>query len=247
MPRPSAGTGTSLLPLLASDLGLSSFGLLIAALWPVFGWFAAVIVLVPLSVARWAIGQLAEQDEARAATLATFCQAVGIKDLYTRRHGERVAHGAGLIARHIGVEADRVEAVMVAGLLHDVGKLGVPTRVLTKDGPLTDEEAAAIQLHPRAGLTMVGPIEFLGEALSGILHHHERMDGRGYPMGLAGNEIPEFARIIAVADAFDSMTLRPLLPQCAGPRRSVRRATQVCWLAIRCRAGRGVRRRAATR
>jgi len=203
---PLAGTGTNLLPLLASDLGLSSFGLLIAALWPVFGWFAAVIVLVPLSVARWAIGQLAEQDEARAATLATFCQAVGIKDLYTRRHGERVAHGAGLIARHIGVETERVEAVMVAGLLHDVGKLGVPTRVLAKDGPLTDEEAAAIQLHPRAGVTMVHKIQFLGEALGGILHHHERMDGRGYPMGLAGNEIPEFARIIAIADAFDSMT-----------------------------------------
>jgi hypothetical protein len=203
---PLAGTGTNLLPLLASDLGLSSFGLLIAALWPVFGWFAAVIVLVPLSVARWAIGQLAEQDEARAATLATFCQAVGIKDLYTRRHGERVAHGAGLIARHIGVDTERVEAVMVAGLLHDVGKLGVPTRVLAKDGPLTDEEAAAIQLHPRAGVTMVHKIQFLGEALGGILHHHERMDGRGYPMGLAGNEIPEFARIIAIADAFDSMT-----------------------------------------
>jgi HD domain len=201
-----AGSGTGTLALLASDLGLSSFGLFIAALWPALGYFAIGIVLVPLGVARWTMCQFAEQEEARAATLATFSHAVGIKDLYTRRHGDRVARNAGLIARQIGIGAARVEAVMVAGLLHDVGKLGVPTRVLAKDGPLTEEEAAAIQLHPSAGLTMVGEIEFLGEALSGIKHHHERMDGRGYPMGLAGDEIPEFARIIAVADAFDSMT-----------------------------------------
>ena len=203
---PPAKGGRGTLPLLASDLGLSSFGLFIAALWPVLGFFAVGIVLVPLGVAQWAVGQFAEQEEARAATLAALCQAVGIKDLYTRRHGDRVSRGAGLIARQIGIEAARIEAVMVAGLLHDVGKLGVPSRVLVKDGPLTDEEAAAIQLHPIAGLTMVGGIEFLHEALGGIMHHHERMDGLGYPMGLAGDEIPEFARIIAVADAFDSMT-----------------------------------------
>ncbi len=100
----------------------------------------------------------------------------------------------------------RAQAVTVAGLLHDVGKLGVSTKVLQKNGPMTDEEQAAMQLHPVAGLNIVAGIEFLDEALSGIMHHHERMDGRGYPMGLAGDEIPEFARIIAVADAFDSMT-----------------------------------------
>ena len=195
-----------ILQLLASDLGLSSFGLFIAALWPVTGLIAIGIVLVPLGVARWAIGQFAELQEARAASLATLSRAVGIKDLYTRGHGERVSKGAGLIAREMGIESARVEAVMVAGLLHDVGKLSVPARVLTKQGWLTQEEAAAIQLHPRSGLTMVAGIEFLGEALSGIMHHHERMDGLGYPMGLAGDEIPQFARIIAVADAFDSMT-----------------------------------------
>src|SRR5215469_15990258 len=101
---------------------------------------------------------------------------------------------------------NRIEAVRFAGMLHDVGKLGVPTNVLQKDGPLTEEEFAAIQLHPMRGLEIVREIGFLNEALTGIMHHHERMDGRGYPMGFAGHEIPEFARIIAVADAFDSMT-----------------------------------------
>jgi HD-GYP domain-containing protein (c-di-GMP phosphodiesterase class II) len=91
-------------------------------------------------------------------------------------------------------------------MLHDVGKLGVPTKVLQKEGRLTEEEYAAIQLHPMRGLAMVREIGFLNEALTGIMHHHERMDGRGYPMGFAGSEIPEFARIIAVVDAFDSMT-----------------------------------------
>ena len=111
-----------------------------------------------------------------------------------------------MIARKINMPPNRAEAVTFAGMLHDVGKLGVPTKVLQKDGTLTEEEFAAIQLHPMRGLEIVGEIGFLNEALTGIMHHHERMDGRGYPMGFAGDEIPEFAKIIAVADAFDSMT-----------------------------------------
>ena len=91
-------------------------------------------------------------------------------------------------------------------MLHDVGKLGVPTSVLQKRGSLTDDEYAAVQLHPMRGLDIVREIGFLDEALAGIMHHHERIDGRGYPMGLAGDEIPEFARVLAVADAFDAMT-----------------------------------------
>ncbi len=91
-------------------------------------------------------------------------------------------------------------------MLHDVGKLGVPTSVLQKRSTLTDDEYAAIQLHPMRGLDIVREIGFLDEALAGIMHHHERIDGKGYPMGLAGDEIPEFARVLSVADAFDAMT-----------------------------------------
>src|SRR5215469_2653153 len=197
----------SSLPLLvASDLGYAGFGLVIAALWTVMWLFAAVLVLVPLFVARWAMGQFAEQQRAYAATMAALCQAVETKDFYTRGHSERVSRGSGLIARQIGMRADRTEAIMFAGMLHDVGKLGVPTKVLQKTGPLTEEEFAAIQLHPMRGLEIVREIGFLDEALAGIMHHHERIDGRGYPLGLADDEIPEFARVIAVADAFDSMT-----------------------------------------
>jgi hypothetical protein len=192
--------------LILSDLAFAALGLVIAALWVIFGPVAAAIVVVPLYVARWAMAQFAEQQRAHTATLRALCQAVETKDFYTRGHSERVSRGSGMIARQIGMRSDRTEAVRFAGMLHDVGKLGVPTKVLQKVGRLTEEEFAAIQLHPMRGLEIVKDIGFLNEALSGIMHHHERMDGRGYPMGFAGDEIPEFARIIAVADAFDSMT-----------------------------------------
>ena len=192
--------------LLLSDLGYAAYGLLIAALWSVVGPFAPLLVLIPLFVARWAVAQFAEQQKAYEATVGALCQAVETKDFYTRGHSDRVSRGSVMIAREIGMRGDRVEAIRYAGMLHDVGKLGVPTKVLQKTGKLTEEEYAAIQLHPMRGLDIVREIGFLDEALAGIMHHHERIDGRGYPMGLAGDEIPEFARVLAVADAFDSMT-----------------------------------------
>jgi hypothetical protein len=200
------GLESSLPLLLASDLGYACLGLVIASLWEIMWWFSAALVLVPLFVARWAMGQFAEQQRAYNATMNALCQAVETKDYYTRGHGDRVSRGAVMIARQIGMSSDRTEAIRYAGMLHDVGKLGVPTQVLQKTGPLTEDEFAAIQLHPMRGLEIVREIGFLYEALNGIMHHHERIDGRGYPMGLAGHEIPEFARVIAVADAFDSMT-----------------------------------------
>jgi HD-GYP domain-containing protein (c-di-GMP phosphodiesterase class II) len=210
---PSEGTagrkmkiGPDLLPLMLSDLGYAAFGLLIAALWSVVGPFAAILVVIPLFVARWAIGQYAAQQRAYEATMAALCKAVETKDFYTRGHSERVSRGSSMLAGEIGMRADRLEAITYAGMLHDVGKLGVPTKVLQKSGKLSEEEYAAIQLHPMRGLEIVREIGFLDEALAGIMHHHERIDGRGYPLGLAGDEIPEFARVIAVADAFDSMT-----------------------------------------
>jgi hypothetical protein len=200
-----AGAGLSL-RLLLSDLGYAAYGLLIAALWGELRAFTPVLVLVPLFVARWAVAQFAAQQRAYEATVSALCQAVETKDFYTRGHSDRVSRGSVMIAREIGMHGERVEALRYAGMLHDVGKLGVPTKVLQKTGKLTEEEYAAIQLHPLRGLDIVREIGFLDEALAGIMHHHERIDGRGYPMGLAGDEIPEFARVLAVADAFDSMT-----------------------------------------
>jgi len=191
-------------------VGYGLFGLLLAVLWDNdgagVGPAAAVLLLLPLFVARWAYAQYAEEQRAYDRTVRALMAAVETKDVYTRGHSERVSAASVLIAREIGMREDRVASLRYAGMLHDVGKLGVPTRVLQKSGRLTEAEFAAIQRHPMQGLEIVREIEFLDEAMAGIMHHHERLDGLGYPMGLAGRQIPEFARVIAVADAFDSMT-----------------------------------------
>jgi HD-GYP domain-containing protein (c-di-GMP phosphodiesterase class II) len=195
-------------PQVLAYLGYGLFGLLFAVLWiPVeLGPLAALLLLVPFIVARWTYSQYAEQQASYDRTVRALVAAVETKDYYTRGHSERVAKASVLIARVIGIREDRVESLRYAGILHDLGKLGVPTRVLQKSGELTEEEYAAIQLHPVRGLELVRDIDFLQEAVAGIVHHHERLDGRGYPSGLVGDQIPEFARVIAVADAFDSMT-----------------------------------------
>ena len=201
------GLESSLPLLLASDFGYACLGLVIASLWAIMGWFAAVLVLVPLFVARWAMGQFAEQQRAYAATMNALCQAVETKDYYTRGHGDRVSRGAVMIARKIRMSSDRTDAIRFAGMLHDVGKLGRADPGAAEDRRRSPRTSTRPSSCIRcAGLEIVREIGFLYEALNGIMHHHERIDGRGYPMGLAGHEIPEFARVIAVADAFDSMT-----------------------------------------
>jgi HD-GYP domain-containing protein (c-di-GMP phosphodiesterase class II) len=161
---------------------------------------------LPLYVARWALAQYEAQRESHEAAVSSLIQAVETKDHYTRGHSERVSRASVVIAKELDLSDERTEGLRLAGILHDLGKLGVPTRVLQKSGPLTESEYAAIQLHPVRGVEVVRGIEFLREAYNGILHHHERFDGRGYPHGLVGDRIPEFARVIAVADAFDCMT-----------------------------------------
>jgi hypothetical protein len=197
---------SALLPTAPGYLGYSLLGLLMGVLWQSVGALSAALVVLPLIVARWAISQYTAEQAAYEATVRALVQAVETKDLYTRGHSERVATASVMIARILGMRDERVNALRYAGVLHDVGKLGVPTKILHKTTGLTPDEYAAIQVHPVRGTEMLQGIEFLDEAFQGILHHHERMDGFGYPMGLAGPSIPEFARVIAVADAFDSMT-----------------------------------------
>jgi hypothetical protein len=189
------------------NVAYSFVGLLAAVLWRNHAQvMATLVVLGPLVVTRWATNQYTAQRAAHDATVRALIQAVEIKDLYTRGHSERVAEVSELIARRLGLDEDRIAILSYAAILHDVGKLGVPTRLLQKDGRLDPMELAAIKVHPARGVEVVRDIAFLDEAYTAILHHHERMDGRGYPAGLAGENIPPFARIIAVADAFDSMT-----------------------------------------
>ncbi|MFF4949319.1 HD-GYP domain-containing protein [Streptomyces chattanoogensis] len=182
-------------------------GLMMAVLWrSAYGPPAALLVLLPMYLSCWVFAQYHRERAAHQATIRALVQAVDIKDRYTRGHSERVGRASVMIARELGMAEDRTEVLRFAGILHDVGKLGVPTRLLRKDGPLTPEERRVIELHPEYGHEIVRGIGFLGEARAAILHHHERLDGRGYPYGLSGHHIPESARVVAVADAFDAMT-----------------------------------------
>ncbi|MFE0456645.1 HD-GYP domain-containing protein [Streptomyces sp. NPDC058914] len=182
-------------------------GLMMAVLWrSPYGPVAALLVLFPMAVSWWVFAQYHRERAAHQATIRALVQAVDIKDGYTRGHSERVGQASMMIARELGMDEGRVEVLRFAGILHDVGKLGVPTRLLRKDGPLTPDERRVIELHPEYGHEITRGISFLGEARSAILHHHERIDGSGYPYGLMGRQIPECARVVAVADAFDAMT-----------------------------------------
>ena len=136
--------------------------------------------------------------------------AVDARDHYTYGHSRRVNTYAVALAEAIGLSPDEVSRVSTAALLHDIGKIGVPDGILNKKGKLDDEEWKAIKSHPRLGANIVGNVPSLASCMSGILYHHERWDGAGYPEGLSGEVIPLTSRILAVADAFAAMTsVRP--------------------------------------
>lgn len=139
-------------------------------------------------------------------TLEALTASIDAKDRYTCGHSQRVAHLSQRLAAAIGLDEDAVNRVRVAGLVHDVGKIGVPESVLSKPGHLTDDEFDLIKKHPEIGYRILKDIPQLRDILPGVLHHHERWDGRGYPHALKGDDIPLFARIIALADSFDAMS-----------------------------------------
>jgi HD-GYP domain-containing protein (c-di-GMP phosphodiesterase class II) len=159
-------------------------------------------------------------DEQRSMFLGTvhaMTAAIDAKDRYTRGHSERVALMGSRLAGAVGMSDEQVERIRIAGLVHDVGKIGVPEAVLRKPGRLTDEEFEQIKRHPRIGYDILRDIGPLADVLPGVLYHHERWDGRGYPEGLAASGIPLMGRLLAVADAFDAMSsdrsYRPALPR----------------------------------
>ena len=132
--------------------------------------------------------------------------AIDEKDPYTRGHSGRVAKYSLLIGQELGLDAEALDKLRISALLHDVGKIGVDDHVLKKPGKLTDEEFELMKQHPVKGANIMRPVAQLRDVLPGIELHHERLDGRGYPYGLSGDQIPMMARIIAVADTLDAIT-----------------------------------------
>ena len=131
--------------------------------------------------------------------------AVEARDPYTSGHSTRVADISLSLAQAMGFRGGPLETIHMAAHMHDIGKIGVPDEVLTKEGSLTDAEWRLIQMHPRIGYDILSRSEALSDIADIVLHHHERWDGKGYPFGLKGDAIPLGSRIIAVADAIDAM------------------------------------------
>lgn len=148
------------------------------------------------------------EDQAKMflGTISSLIRALDAKDPYTRGHSDRVATLARQLAREIGLDEKTAERYHITGLLHDVGKIGVPESVLCKPGRLTDDEFAFIMRHPEIGFRILDGVPGMEDLLPGVMHHHERYDGKGYPHGLAGEEIPLIARVLCLADTFDAMS-----------------------------------------
>lgn len=190
----------------ASYVAFGAFGIVLAALYQLVGILALPLLFVPLLVARGAFRSYQEVSEAYESTVLAFVHAIEAKDIYTRGHSERVAEYGKMIAEKLGVRDSDLEIFYYGALLHDVGKLVVRKSVLTKPSKLSAEEYEEIKRHPGLGAQIVKDIEFLEPAVGSVLYHHERLDGSGYPAGLSGQLIPEWARIMGVADTYDAMT-----------------------------------------
>jgi putative nucleotidyltransferase with HDIG domain len=169
-------------------------------------WARGVWVERRLARAQTALGTDHLAPEARAEALRDLARLLEARDSYTHGHSQRVARHALRIAQALHVPAAQAERIWTAATLHDVGKLYTPREILNKPGRLTDEEFEVIRRHPVDGAAMLLDVEGDPEIVAIVRSHHERLDGHGYPDGLAGDDIPLGARIIAVADTFDALT-----------------------------------------
>lgn len=147
-----------------------------------------------------------EQKESLLNTLLGLAMIVEARDPYTGGHLWRVSQFSRLLATEVGLPARDVALCQIGGFLHDIGKLSVPDNILNKPGRLSDDERAVVRTHPTMGVRLLADHPLAGLAMPAVEGHHERPDGKGYPRGLAGENIPEIARVVSIADAFDAMT-----------------------------------------
>ncbi len=186
------------------------------------GYFALALLVVALVEAYHPYKLLSDQREALYASLSLVARAIDLKDVYTGRHSRDAAEIAVRIARVMGLPETEVRKIRFAGILHDIGKVGVDREIIRKPSTLTAEEMAVMRTHPVIGAKILDSIELLAEAAEIVRHHHEHYDGSGYPDGLKGEEIPIGSRIVLVADAFNAMTTHRPYRRALAPWEAVR-------------------------
>jgi len=209
-------------PVLPSEFASAMLAVAVAFIYHVIGISAIALFGVVLITFQYLLGQLllsqqrALELERRSKQLASFqvgvlsamLRTLDLRDQMTARHSAAVARYSRAIAQRAGLSRQEEELVHIAALLHDIGKFILPDRILKANVPLTDEDWMLIRRHPQQGARVVSSLDGYGPVAEIILAHHERIDGKGYPRGLIGDEIPELARIISVADTYDVMTAR---------------------------------------
>lgn len=213
----SARTGTALRTVWAQDfggaainmLGLAPLGWLMAEVFLLpdgAGWWATPLFVIPLVTTRLALGRYVETRELFEQTIGALANAVDARDKYTRGHSGRVSHIAEAMCRAMKLPESEIEKIHWAGLLHDVGKIGVRDNILLKEGPLDKEERRLMNQHPTIGAEIVSPAKQLSAEAPLIHAHHEWFNGSGYPSGKEAFDIPLGARILSVADSYEAMT-----------------------------------------
>jgi putative nucleotidyltransferase with HDIG domain len=188
-----------------TEFGAGVLGALFAILWMIHPLWTALLT-VPAAVMSRTLGYVRQLERETHSAVRTLARVVDHRDPSTAHHSERVAEYAVLLARELNLDDDLVEVVEQAASVHDLGKIGVPDRILLKPGALTEAERTAMWVHTEIGAEILGHYELFRAGSTIVLHHHERYDGTGYPGRLAGDQIPLGARVVAVADSFDAMT-----------------------------------------
>jgi len=189
-------------------LAQTPLGFLMALIYRQISWWGVTFIMFPLFIAYWAYKLYMDMRREHLSAIQALATAVEARDPYTEKHSQRMAEYAMAIAREMGLSIYSAEVIRYAAILHDIGKIGVADSILSKGNSLTLEEWDQIKKHCIIGAEIVKRIDSLTDASKIIYHHHERYDGKGYPNGLKGEEIPLGSRIIAVVDAYDAMTSR---------------------------------------
>lgn len=213
----SVRTGESFRTIWAQDLNAVSLTLigLVPLAWlmaQVFqlpngvGWWATPLFVVPLVTTRIAFARYVETRELFEQTISALSKAIDARDPYTRNHSSRVSHIAEEMCRVMRLPEDEIERIKWAGLLHDVGKIGIRDHILLKEGPLDKSERILMNQHPTIGAEIVAPASQLSDEAPLIKAHHEWFNGSGYPDGIEATDIPLGARVLTIADAYEAMT-----------------------------------------
>ena len=187
-------------------LALSVLGILISAIYLELGIIAILLFFIPLTLARQSFKMYQDIKKVHLTTVQALISTIEAKDAYTKGHSERVAELSAQIARKMNYSESEIEKIKYAGFLHDVGKVSLENNILNKEGELSKKEYEIVKEHPEVGADIVKNVKYLEEVADYVKYHHERLDGTGYPEGLKGDEIPEGARILAVADVYDALT-----------------------------------------